>query len=534
MPDPRRFKEAGFAVETTREGEGPVRLVLLPDPAAALARGEPIKRSLYRAAARVDVAGLGSVVLKVHHPHGAADVVRSALRPSRARREWRAARYLYGAGIPTPEPLAMLERRRGPLLEQAASASRHLATRKTFEPALLSMPGAKARVLLERATALVRALHDRGVSHRDLHSGNVLVGPGPGDRATIHVIDLHKVRVGHPVGRRRRAAELGQWLHSLAASVGPGGRLRALVAYAGGRADREGLERLWRDVGRATRARERRRLRSRSRRCVEEGLWFTRDVGAGRGFRARTLPGPDLERVLAAHDRALASGEAGGAIAKRGRKSAVTRQGAALVKERLEGGAARRLEGALVPGRRIGGYRNAQRLLVRGVGTAAPLAFVRRGGRTFTLYEDLSAFPRLDHRVRAALRARAWSRARARLLLETTADLAARLHRLGIWHGDLKACNWLVGEHASGFDLRIVDTDRVRFLRRVSRARRLRNVAQLAASIPVVVTKTDRLRWWRRYVQGTELAGRAAERAAARDVAALLARKTVVVDEPIE
>jgi hypothetical protein len=62
----------------------------------------------------------------------------------------------------------------------------------------------------------------------------------------------------------------------------------------------------------------------------------------------------------------------------------------------------------------------------------------------------------------------------------------------------------------------------------------MRNLAQLAASIPVVVSRTDRLRWWRRYAERSGLSGREASRRAARDVAALLAEKTVVVDEPIE
>src|SRR5204862_8024273 len=107
-------------------------------------------------------------------------------------------------------------------------------------------------------------------------------------------------------------------------------------------------------------------------------------------------------------------------------------------------------------------------------------------------------------------------------------------HRLGVWHGDLKACNWLVREHGDDLSFHLVDTDRVRFLTSVDRDRRLRNLAQLAASIPRSVTRADRLRWWRRYARGTALAGREQERSGGRDVARLLSEKTLVVDEPIE
>jgi tRNA A-37 threonylcarbamoyl transferase component Bud32 len=526
------FRDAGFSVETLAVAEGPVRLHVMPDPSATLARGEPIKRNNYRAASRVDVAGLGPVLLKVHRPRGLIDVVRAALRTSRARSEWIAARYLVGAGIPTPEPLLLAERRFGPLLEQAASGARFLSRRETFVPALAAQPRDKARALVVRASRLVRAMHDRGISHGDLHSGNVLVGPGPGDRCELHVIDLHTVRVGRRVSRRARDAQLAQWLHSLSAVVGPGGRLRALLAYLGERPARRALARSYRRLASRIVARERRRVRSRSRRCVEEGQGFTSSVAQGTGWRRRDTAPEAIERAILDHDRVLAANGPG--VLKVGRKSRVTRAGGFVVKERLEGSLARRLEGMLFPWRRRSGYRNAQGLVVRAVGTAAPVACVSRAGRHFTLYDDCTAFPRLDHRVRDALARGEWSRERTREMIEATAVFAARMHRLGIWHGDLKACNWLVEERGSRIAFHLVDTDRVRFLRAVDRDRRLRNLAQLSASIPRSITRADRLRWWRRYAVGTELAGRAQERAAARDVAVLLSKKTVVVDDPIE
>ncbi|MBL9089206.1 MAG: hypothetical protein JNM10_18855 [Planctomycetia bacterium] len=527
-----RFVEGGFRVETLAEAEGPVRLHLLPDPSAALARGEPVKRNLYRAAARLDVPHLGVLLLKVHRPRGFVDGLRAALRPSRARKEWTASRYLRGAGVPTPAPVLVAERRRGLRLVQAASAARFLGRRETFAPALAAQPPAKARALLARAGRLIRAFHDRGISHGDLHSGNLLVAPGPGDRCGLDVIDLHTVKVGAPVGPRARRAQLAQWLHSLAAVAGPGGRLRLLLAYLGARPDRRVLARAWAGVEAGVAARERRRLRSRGRRCIEESQTFTSDVGPFTGWRRRDTGVEALVAALAAHDRALAVG--GPQVLKDGRKSRVTRAGGLVVKEALLSTWSRRLTARLAPDRLRAGYEHAHALTVRGIGTAAPVAFLRGRGRVVTFYEDLGALPRLDHRVRDALRTGAWSPRRKREVLDACADFTARLHRLGVWHGDLKACNWLVEEHGLRVAFRLVDTDRIEFRGEVDRARRMRNLAQLAASIPRVVTRTDRLRWWRRYARGTPFEGREARRAAARDVAALMAEKTVVVDEPIE
>jgi tRNA A-37 threonylcarbamoyl transferase component Bud32 len=532
VPDPRRFRDGDLVVATPAHAEGPVRLHVLPEPRRLLAAGTPVHENLYRAAARVDVPGLGPLLLKVHTPHGMGDRARAVLRESRAKAEWRAARFLRGAGLPTPEPIVLAERRRGLVVGEAASAARFLERRETLAPALRAQPPDKARALLERVARWVRAMHDRGVAHGDLHSGNVLVGPGPGDRCDLHLVDLHAARFGRPVSAVARAANLAQLLHSLREAIGPGGRLRALHAYLGASPARATLRQVVARVERLVRARERRRVASRTRRCVEESGQFTRDVGTGAGFRRREVSVARIDAAIAAHDRALALRTE--AVAKDGRKSRVTRHGDVVVKEALSPGALDRAKDLAAPSRRRAGYRNAHGLVVRGIGTAAPLAVVERGGRRFALYEDLSALPRLDHRVIAAEKARPGRRGRRRAFVEATADFVARLHRTGVYHGDLKACNVLVEERGLALAFRLIDTDRVRFLRRVSRRRRLKNLAQLAASTPRSVTRTDRLRWFRRYARGTDLAGREAERSAAREVGELLARKTVVVDDPIE
>ncbi len=532
MGDVVSFREAGARVATLAAAEGAVRLHVLDDPVGCAARGAEIGRNLYRATARVDVPGLGALVLKVHRPHGAADTLRGAVRRSRAAAEWAAGRFLFGAGLPTPEPVLLVERRKGPLLALAASAARFLPGRVTFEPAWEAQPAAKARILLERAARVIRAMHDRGGDHRDLHSGNVLVGHGPGDVCTIDVVDLHKVRVGRALGGRRRAAGLAQWLHSLAATVGPGGRLRSLRAYLGPDASPAELLSAWTRLGRHLAWRERRRLRSRSRRCVEEGLEFTRDVGAGTGWRRLDLPIEALDRALGHHDRAL--GARTREVLKDGEKHRVTHDGTIVVKEALAPTLRRRLELAL-PRRARAGYENAHRLRVRGVGAAKPLAYVHRAGRRFTLYEDLSRLPRLDRRVREATLAREWSRAVRTERFDAFADAVSRLHRRGIWCGDLKAPNWLVEERGRRTLFHLVDTDRVRFPGRLSRARRLRNLAQLHATVPrVAVSRTERLRWFRRYVAGTDLGDPALERGLLAGLSRWVARHRCVVDEPFD
>jgi hypothetical protein len=77
-----------------------------------------------------------------------------------------------------------------------------------------------------------------------------------------------------------------------------------------------------------------------------------------------------------------------------------------------------------------------------------------------------------------------------------------------------------------------VDYDRVRFGRAVGRRRRIKNLAQVAASVAVLITKTDRLRFFRAYAWDPGVAAEA--RAYGRGVERECRRKIVVRMEPIE
>ena len=119
------------------------------------------------------------------------------------------------------------------------------------------------------------------------------------------------------------------------------------------------------------------------------------------------------------------------------------------------------------------------------------------------------------------------------MLRQVTHDTCALQARQDHSRADVSPFNVLVGERNGAPAFRLIDTDHCRFFPHVVDARRrVKNLAQLAASIAVCVTRTERLRWYRRYVETAGVP--AAERETAVQVAAALARKIVVVDEPIE
>jgi tRNA A-37 threonylcarbamoyl transferase component Bud32 len=516
------FELAGFRGLVVHDFRSAVHTRLLPDPEAVARRGRVLRETTGRVTSRVAVEGGGAVLLKVHRPRRRRERLLSLVRTGRARAEWDAARYLYALGAPVPSPLAVGERRVLGMVVESLFAARFLGDLVPVADGLAAQPTARRARLLERLAVLIRGLHDRGFDHRDLHTGNVLMGPQA--RSALVLTDLHRSRWGAAVGPRRRRRAVAQWLHSLRGDLDAAGRRAWIESYLGHESE------AWvRDVETRILRRERVRLRSRGARCFRESTVYTSDVGAGRGWRRRALSRERLDSVLAAHGAAREPGHA--AFVKRSGKAVVTRHGDVVVKERLAAGPLERLEAALGGRRHAGGYRNAHRLGVRGVSSARPMAWLRREGRTYALFEDLSSLPRLDHLAHRLFRA--GDRTAAMALLAASARWLADLHARGIYHGDLKAVNVLVDETAEGPVFHLIDTDRVRFFRRGLDERRVtKNLAQLAASIGRCVTRTDRLRWYRRYASAWGAAPPAARVAPA--VAAQLARKIVVVDEPIE
>jgi tRNA A-37 threonylcarbamoyl transferase component Bud32 len=446
-----------------------------------------------------------------------------------------AARHLEAAGLPVPRPLALAERSEGWGGVTAVYVAEWLPERRTLGDELLQTDGSHAGVracaLLTRLGALLRRMHASGYDHRDLHAGNILVGPdtGPGGPA-LHLIDLHRGRIGAPPGARRVRSALARLLAGLRA-LGVEGtpRRQALLTGYLGTGEPGAVAALDRSLDRGIETFLQHHQRRHDGDALREGPFFVRETILGRGFRRRGADADALEQVLRQHDAALAAGD--GRVLKDGRKSAVTRHGTLVVKEARARGPWARFKRRLAPWRLAWGHTHAHSLERRGLGTALTYAYLHRDGRVFTVYQDLGAFPRLDRHA-----ARLWregTRSDQRALRDATAVWLAHLHRLGVYHGDVKGVNVLVGGTPAAPGLYVVDTDRCRFFRRpVDLGRRLRNLAQLAASIPVVVSRTERLRWWRRYTEELGL-GDDLRRVASR-VGVLVGRKLRVVDAPLE
>ena len=215
------------------------------------------------------------VIYKKFHRKKRLDPLLTLARPTRAWRAWQAGCHLESRGLPTPSNLACLERR-GPAVLGRLPRESYLATIRA-DPAITleefahqvlpSLEPGPRRVAIRRMARalgrLIRNLHDRSVSQRDLKAANVLVEGDPlSERPRLSLIDLVGVEVRHPLPRGRRVQNLARLALSLVGS-GAASRtdaLRFLRAYAppGGTT--------WKSLWRAVERRGLRKRRQNARR----------------------------------------------------------------------------------------------------------------------------------------------------------------------------------------------------------------------------------------------------------------------------
>ena len=196
-------------------------------------------------ARRSQVVRVGERVLKTFRERGLVPALRGAAGEGRARSAWWAARRLSVAEIPTPEALALLERRDGSAVlvtrfEQGAILRDRLA-----EP----LSPLDRRGLARAAGWLFGRLAREGLRHNDLAPKNLFVAPGelPVPRDLRHtprpgtprvmLIDLDNLSTMKPFDRPALARMLGQ-LADLPIELSRTDRARFAAAFerAAGRA----------------------------------------------------------------------------------------------------------------------------------------------------------------------------------------------------------------------------------------------------------------------------------------------------------
>ena len=225
------------------------RAVLRDDVAdALLAAGvaEPEKmraRALARYEGRgrpfgVEVPGAGRVFVRQYLHGGALRKVTGELFHGDGRflGELRALTDATRALVPVPEALGVVSRPAGLGMRHGWLVAREVPGAVDVLRFLGSNPSPpRRRAVLAAAGRVVRALHDAGFAHPDLHFKNLLVSAGD----AVLVVDLDGVSHHDALTREQRLAGLFRFDRfaakqaALGVSVSRTDRLRVLMAYAG-------------------------------------------------------------------------------------------------------------------------------------------------------------------------------------------------------------------------------------------------------------------------------------------------------------
>ena len=161
------------------------------------------------------------------------DPLLTLFRPPRAWRSWQAGQDLASRGIPTPQNLAYVSRRRSfksnpffwflphetYLVTEKQQGAQSLAeyVRKVLPALSLSERRERIRGLTASLAQLIRSLHERSLSHRDLKGSNILIKVNSGGEIEqLSLIDLVGVRLRYPLPRCRRIQNLARLCLSLA------------------------------------------------------------------------------------------------------------------------------------------------------------------------------------------------------------------------------------------------------------------------------------------------------------------------------
>jgi tRNA A-37 threonylcarbamoyl transferase component Bud32 len=250
----RRVKSGGIRGHAVRDLPDDVVNAWLADPDAVFTRPGV---TVLKDSPSSTVVKVGEVIYKRFRVKRPLAALRNRFRRSAALRSWVFGHNLLDRHLPTARPLFVAHRYR-----LGVPAEGYVA----FEvvPNAVDLPDAVAafdrRELAGKLGRLIRRMHDRHVSHRDLKAPNILIA-GP-DRDPV-LIDL----VGLTVGRRVTDAERVRNLARLNASfvnstvVSRTDRLRLLFAYLG-RADRRAWKSWWKRAEAGTAAKVRKNLQT--------------------------------------------------------------------------------------------------------------------------------------------------------------------------------------------------------------------------------------------------------------------------------
>lgn len=198
-----------------RTVDSAVLQAVLDNPDATMLAGESLKQGNTATVARADIGGRAVVIKRYNIKHWRHRLSR-CWRPSRGWQSWHNAHYLLFNGLQTPQPIALLEERWGPLRGRAFFLCDYVAG-EDLKTALETCDQQRRSDLLRDFASIVRAYYLAGISHGDMKADNFIVTAGG-----VTIIDLDPMQHHHQQAALQRALrrDVARFLNNFKGALG--------------------------------------------------------------------------------------------------------------------------------------------------------------------------------------------------------------------------------------------------------------------------------------------------------------------------
>jgi tRNA A-37 threonylcarbamoyl transferase component Bud32 len=239
-----RLDLGGYRGWVRRSWDTPGLRETLRDPNACLEspNARVVKHTGTTTVARLDIRDLpGPLFIKRYNRKDAWERTKNLFRRSRGMRVWRHSFALEMLGIPTPQTVCVLEKRRGPLLLENCIVTRWTdggtGLDDFFREHYLNKSWSEeqrheAGLIERRVIQLFQELHGHRISHGDLKARNIIAAPDEPPPFNPEFVDLDPMTLRPWRFRRERVNDLARFLYSLYPPQYRSRQIRIFLRYA--------------------------------------------------------------------------------------------------------------------------------------------------------------------------------------------------------------------------------------------------------------------------------------------------------------
>ncbi len=459
--------------------------------------GKLIKRSKWRWAAIFSLSDGRRIFFKRDCAKGWAESLKYLFLPTKGEKEFLIASRLERKDLNLPKPLGWVKRVQRGLVKESYFLSEAIGEGVSF---IEEVKKSRESLSVIELANLVKKFQDAGLFHQDLHAGNFLW-----DGASLFLTDLHHAKMVKLLSQNRRLWNLAHLLHSLRSMWGEREQLQFLDQYfKESPNESRKKEILFQRIYLLMNRLQTKQWRSRTKRCLMDSSEFTvqREKGI-RTFRRRDFPMDRLKKMMKEHQALIR--EKPSCLIKHSPKvivSILNDEGERIcLKQFCYPHVWGRVKEHFRRSKGLKSWVAANGMRTRGIPTLKPLALIEKkswsGLKESTLFmEALANDLEMDRYVLKGFE----DLNKKRLFIKTFAHWLNGLHRMGLYHQDMKTCNILVSERGEAWDFHLLDFEDIRMGVKMNWKKLFRNFLQLNTSTPKAMTKTDRFKFFREYL----------------------------------